>query len=218
MIGTVRWRLRCRALSACLCLWVSACASGGTGEGEVPIAAVPSTESAPLEPGDKLRVTFSREPNLNGEYAIDENGIVVLPLLDARSVTGVSSSEVIRELQAEFDTRVRNQQVQIVPLRRVRVLGEVRDPGIYYTDPTMTFDDAIALAGGATEDGNLEKVRLIRNGKEIDEDLDISRSVEAAVQSGDQLFVPKVSWFNRNGAILIGAGISALGVIVAFTN
>jgi protein involved in polysaccharide export with SLBB domain len=35
--------------------------------------------------------------------------------------------------------------------RRVSVVGEVREPGIYLADLTMTLPDIIARAGGVTE-------------------------------------------------------------------
>ena len=37
-----------------------------------------------------------------------------------------------------------------------------------------------------------------------------------AIRSGDQIYVPKTSWFSRYAAVLIGATISALGAIIAF--
>ncbi len=111
---------------------------------------------------------------------------------------------------------MRNQSVQVFYLRRVRVLGEVRDAGLYLVDPTMTLDDIIALAGGASERGNLNRVRLIRDGQTVEANLDVSRSVAATLHSGDQVYVPKTSWLSRNSAVLVGALISAVGAIVAF--
>ena len=169
-------------------------------------------------PGDAIRVSFSRDSGLNGDYPIDENGTVSLPLLGARSTGGRPSAKVKEDFEAEFSERTRNQSVQVVYLRRVRILGEVRAPGLYLIDPTMNFDDAIALAGGATDSGDLRNVRLIRQGQDVVEGLDVTLSVAASVESGDQVFVPKTSWLSRNAAVLIGATISAIGLIVAFAN
>ena len=199
-----------------LALTVGSCAGSGS-EQTVPAQLAPAggTE-APLIPGDEIRVSFSEEPVLNGQFAIDETGVVSLPLLGAVSVTNQPANELKTDLLKEYGERTRNQSVQVIYLRRVRILGEVRAPGLYFVDPTMTFDDAIALAGGATEVGNLENVRLVRDGREVVDGLDVSLSIPASMQSGDQIFVPKTSWFSRYGAVLIGAGISALGVILAF--
>jgi len=173
---------------------------------------------APLKPGDALQVSFSREPGLNGRFAIDETGTVSLPLIGHMVVTDRPAVEIKTIIEQEYADRTRNQSVQVVYLRRVRVLGEVRNPGIYHADPTMDLDDIVALAGGAGTDGNLRNVTLIRDGQEIETGLDVSQVVAVDVQSGDQIYVPKTSWFSRNAAVLIGATISAVGVIVAFSN
>ena len=167
-------------------------------------------------PGDALRLSFSGEPQLNGEYAIDETGTVALPLLGARVVTGRPAPVVKEELIEEYGKKTRNEDVQVVYLRRVRVLGEVRSPGLYRVDPTMSFGDALALAGGASADGNLEKVSLVRDGEEIARGIDVRGPVAATVQSGDQIYVPKTSWLSRYGAVVVGASISALGAIIAW--
>jgi protein involved in polysaccharide export with SLBB domain len=211
--------MRPRAIGVLLAVTFLGCASGG---GQDPADDPMLTERAPgempLAPGDAVKLSFSREPELNGSYTIDESGLANLPLLGQRQLIDRPAAQAKEELAAEYAERVRNQSVQVTYTRRVRVLGEVRNPGLYQVDPTMTFDDAIALAGGATNEGNLENVRLIRQGEEIVEGLDVSRSVAASIESGDQLYVPKTSWFSRYGAVLIGATISAIGVILAFTN
>jgi polysaccharide export outer membrane protein len=197
----------------------TACGGGGPQPDTSSVArGDPTSDPYPLAPGDEIRVSFSEEVELNGQFPIDETGTVSLPLLGSVKATDLPAPALKEDLLREYQSRTRNQAVQVVYLRRVRVLGEVRAPGLYFVDPTMTFDDAIALAGGATEVGNLENVRLVRGGQEVVEGLDVSMSIPAAIQSGDQIFVPKISWFSRYGAVLIGAGISALGVILAFAN
>ena len=195
---------------------LAGCASkskSSTEQGE--IHSVPSLE-LPLMAGDAIRVSFSREPGLNGEFAIDETGEVLLPLLGARIVVDQSPQAVKTQIAEEYARLTRNQSVQLAYLRRVRVLGEVRSPGLYHIDPTMTFSDAIALAGGTNSDGNLKNVTLVRDGEEVAKGLDVTRSVSAAVHSGDQIYVPRTNWFSRYGAIIIGATIGGIATILAF--
>ena len=214
------WRVTLAVLMpALLILPLTACSGGRSSEPGDALAAVstPSSEQ-PLMPGDAIRLSFSRDPQLNGQYTIDERGTASLPLLGERTLTGRPAGQVKDELVAEFYERTRNQSIQVVYLRRVRVLGEVQSPGLHLIDPTMTFDDAIAVAGGATNEGDLQNVALVRDGQEIVEGLDVRSTVAASVYSGDQIYVPKTSWFSRNAAVLIGATISAIGLIVAFAN
>jgi len=168
-------------------------------------------EGVPLEPGDAIRVELSREEELSGEYPVDESGRVSLPLVGDWMVRGVPPDELERDLEAAYREQVRNQAINVTLLRRVRVLGEVNEPGLFHVDPTMTVADALALAGGATSNGNKEEVRIIRDGTEIR--TDVYTAIGERVRSGDQIFVPQRSWFARNSGFVIGATLSAISIL-----
>jgi polysaccharide biosynthesis/export protein len=168
-----------------------------------------------LSPGDLIRLSGTHESELPGDYPVDETGTVVLPLLGPRNVRGVAPGDLRRELIADYRRQLRNQDVQIALMRRVRVLGAVKNPGIYHVDPTMTVADAIALAGGATQDGQLSAVRIVRTGKAIRSNVDRDAPVPGGIQSGDQIMVPERSWMSRNGKFVLGGLISAVGIVVA---
>ena len=112
---------------------------------------------------------------------------------------------------------LQHQSIDVTLLRRVQVLGAVRNPGLYPVDATMTISDALALAGGATSDGRPDRVELVRDGKRIESELGPeTRLSGAAIQSGDQLFVPERSWLARNTG-LVAAGLSTgASLIIAF--
>jgi polysaccharide export outer membrane protein len=187
---------------------VLSCALLGT---VVPVSAQePDTASAtaqdyPLIPGDAIRLSFWREPDLGGEFQIDESGNVVLPLLGSRRVTGLAGSRLKRMLSQEYQEQLANQEPQIFLLRRVRVLGAVNSPGLYHLDGTMSLGDAVALAGGARSDGKLSSIKVFRDGRQIMSDLDVSARIADQIRSGDQINVPMRSWFARNSATIITA-------------
>jgi protein involved in polysaccharide export with SLBB domain len=165
-------------------------------------------------PGDVIRLGGSRESEFQGDYPVDETGTVVLPLLGSRNVGGVAAAVVKRTLLSDFRDQLRNQDVQIALLRRVRVLGAVKSPGIYFVDPTMTVGDAIALAGGATDQGKTRKARLIRDGKVIRSG-PITTTSATEINSGDEIEVPERSWFSRNGKFVIGGLITAVAIVIS---
>jgi polysaccharide export outer membrane protein len=169
----------------------------------------------PLAPGDAIQLAFWREPQLSGDYPIDETGMVVLPLLGARQVSQLSPAELKRTLLEEYAQQVRNQEVRITLLRRIRILGAVKNPGLYRVDPTMTLGDALALAGGTTSEGRLKGIKMFRNGRQVRTRLDINLQLLEQIRSGDQLLVPERSWFARNAPYMIAATISAAGIIIA---
>jgi protein involved in polysaccharide export with SLBB domain len=107
--------------------------------------------------------------------------------------------------------------VEVTVLRRVNVLGSVRNPGLYYVDPTTTVADALALAGGVTSDGKQNSFELLRGGKRLPVDLSLnSRLADSPLQSGDQLRVPQRSWLSRNTA-LVAAALTSVALVFAAT-
>lgn len=170
--------------------------------------------AVPLEPGDAIRVAFWREPALSGEYPVDAHGSVVLPYVGERTVAGIAPATLRAELLDEYRNVLANQAVQVSLLRRVRILGAVRSPGLYRVDATMTIADALALAGGLSPNGRLDGVRIVRGGKMIPVDLTSDVPVDGSLHSGDQITVRESGWLARNSAALLGATISALGFLI----
>jgi polysaccharide export outer membrane protein len=198
-----------------LVMFVVACGGSSSQSGAVAPTPARDPTSTPLAPGDALKLTFWLEPALSGEYAVDESGAVVLPLLGSRSVTAVSAAELKRQLQADYAKEIQNQEVAIVLLRRVRVLGAVQKPGLYFIDPTMTLGDVVALAGGVTATGKQDEVKVFHAGHEVGSDLPLSELAIRHLASGDGVVVPERSWFSRYGAVVIGGVITATGLIIA---
>ncbi|PYP77071.1 MAG: hypothetical protein DMD35_16210 [Gemmatimonadetes bacterium] len=179
----------------------------------VQSAASPGFTSSALHPGDVLRVRILREPDLSGEFTIDETGVVTLPKLGpVRAV-----DEPVAALKAriiESFAKYVTQPVEVTPVLRVRVLGAVRTPGIYKVEPAMTLADAIALAGGTTPTANDNRVRLIRDGQTLDVALTPNAVMaDSPLRSGDQLYVPERGWLSRNPGALAGA-VSATATLI----
>ncbi|MBW3660434.1 MAG: polysaccharide biosynthesis/export family protein [Gemmatimonadetes bacterium] len=167
-----------------------------------------------LQPGDQIRVRLWQEPQLSGDYPVDETGHVSLPLLGMRQVTREPADEVKRTLMQEYDRQLRNQPAQITLLHRIRILGAVPNPGLYHVDPTMTLGDAIALAGGIEDDGDEDGIRVRRDGRAHPVRLDRGSEM-TAIRSGDEVFVPRRAWVSRNATFILGAVISATALILS---
>ena len=173
-----------------------------------------SDPTSMLQPGDRIHVQLWQEPQLSGEYPVDESGYVSLPLVGLRQVTRRPADQVKRMLVEEYARQLRNQPAQITLLHRVRVLGAVRDPGLYHVDPTMTLGDVIARAGGIQNDGEEDSIRLYRQGRIYRTRLSRGHGL-TSVRSGDEIFVPRKSWVERNARFILGAVISASALILS---
>jgi protein involved in polysaccharide export with SLBB domain len=171
--------------------------------------------SSVLRPGDVLRLRIWREPDLSGEFPVDERGMVTFPKLGLIRVTDEPFDALKARIISSYATYI-TQPVEVTALFRVRVLGAVRTPGIYRVEPAMTLSDAIALAGGVTSAAKTDQVRLIRDGQALNAPLSPSAVLaETPLRSGDQLFVPQRSWVSRNPGILMGAVSTAATLIWA---
>jgi protein involved in polysaccharide export with SLBB domain len=183
--------------------------------------AATSESPEPLRPGDLVRLRIWREPDLSGDFQVDESGHVVLPKLGPVAVDMMSRDSLRRSLLAAYAAYLRNPSIDVILLRRVNVGGAVKNPGLYPVDPTMTIADALALAGGATGDGRRDRVDLIRGGDKLMVKLDPATRLGATpIRSGDQLYVPLRSWISRNQGLVIGTvtAITALTVRIALHN
>lgn len=160
------------------------------------VAAQPATSTAPLQPGDVLRLRVWREPDWSGDFPVAPDGTVVLARLGAVRIDTVTTDRLTTVLQAQFGVYLRDPVVEVMPLRRVGVYGAVSKPGLYLADPTMGPTDVAGLAGGAMPDARRDRVVLERAGTRR-----IVLLAEAArdpLRSGDRITVPERSWFSQN--------------------
>lgn len=168
-----------------------------------------------IRPGDIVRLSVLRDKDLSGDFPVNQFGTVVLPLVGEYDVTRESHrslrDRVIHDLQQVRYAK----DIEVVVLRRVRVVGEVNEPGVYPLDPTMSIADAVAMAKGRNQFAREGQVILRRAGEVIDADLRMDARIgESPVRSGDEILIPRRSWADRNAGAVIG-GLSALvGIVV----
>jgi len=177
---------------------------------------VDSTEdNALLRPGDIIKLNVWREPDWSGEFAVDEMGVAVLPRLGPVKVTDMTAPQLKRLVLDSLGRFLRNPSIEVIPLRRIQVLGSVRTPGLYPVSPTVTIGDVVAMAGGATSEGKLDQVILKRDGKDLLVKLSkATRLADTPVRTGDQLYVPQRGWISRNAGLFVAAGLSATTTLI----
>lgn len=179
-----------------------------------PAAAQP-TEELRLRPGDALRVLIRNEPAMSGEFPVAADGSVMLPIIGIARATDKSVGMLRSELEARYARELAEPEVQLTPLVRVSVLGEVRSPGLFLADPTHVVRDVIAMAGGLTPSANRARVRITRGGTETVAEYEAgSSALERGLLSGDQIFVDRRSWLGDNLGIFIGAAATVAAAAV----
>jgi protein involved in polysaccharide export with SLBB domain len=178
---------------------------------------VQDSEELLLMPGDILRVAVWRELDISGDFQVDQDGTLVLPLLGKLLVTDRAWNIVKDDLMQDYLRDLRNPSIELTPFRNVYVLGEVNLPGRYNVHPTDdNLAGAVSLASGVTPDGDVTNMRIVRDGVIIlDGIAGEQRLSELGIRSGDQLFIGRRGWLDRNSTFLVSAVLSLTGIVVA---
>lgn len=173
-----------------LALSLTGCASGA-GTYKVP----PIENKYTLGIGDKIHVIVFDQDNLTGDYMVEPNGKISLPLVNEVDAAGFTTDEleaaIADKLSPEY---LVNPQVsiEVTNYRSIFVLGEVQQPGKYEYAPNMTVLQAVAVAGGYTyradEDGG-EVTRHVKEGLSV---FDVDE--KAMLKPGDTIMI-KRRWF-----------------------
>src|SRR5688572_5881737 len=126
-------------------------------------AAPANGEGGAIRPGDLVRVTVMRDKDLSGDFPVNQFGTVVLPLVGEYDVTRESHRSLREKVIADLQELRHARDIEVVVLRRVRVIGEVNEPGVFNLDPTMSIADAVAMAKGRTQFARESEVVLRRS-------------------------------------------------------
>ncbi len=106
-----------------------------------------------IGPGDQIRMRIFGVEELSGEFRIDGMGYVSLPLVGEIAVSGYTLLEAEQALAAEYGARyLRDPQItlSVVEFRsqQFTAIGALAQPRIYSTERKITLIEAIAMAGG----------------------------------------------------------------------
>lgn len=158
-------------------------------------AYAPAERPYTLDAGDKLRIVVFGQAGITGEYLVDANGQVTLPLVGsvpARGYTSKALAQMITERLKQGYVREPHVTVSIASYRPFFILGEVTSPGQYPYVPNMTAENAVAIAGGFSPRAKKGTVELTRNrgGQQIHQRVPL----RYPLQPGDTVVVGE-RWF-----------------------
>ena len=145
-----------------------------------------------LGTGDKVRVTVFGEKDLSGDFDVNDQGMVALPLIGPTKLAGKSISEAETQITQSYgkdylvNPRV---NVEVLNYRPFFILGEVKNPGSYPYVNGMTVVNAVALAGGYTPRAKRDHIMVKRAAKPGAGEQEVSE--DAAILPGDVIRVPE---------------------------
>lgn len=134
----------------------------------VPDTTSPVTNSDfRIAPLDLIEVRVFGVPELEGEYQIDQNGQLKMPLIGIVPAKGFSTFELADALESKLGERyLQDPDVTVILkeafARKVTVEGAVAKPGIYPIEGELSLLQTIAVSGGLTDTANPKRVAIFR--------------------------------------------------------
>jgi len=142
--------------------------------------------------GDKVRVTVYGEKDLSGDFDVNDQGEVTLPLIGAVRIAGRSVGDAETLITSAYGKNYLvnpHVNLQVMNYRPFFILGEVKNPGSYPYVNGMTVVNAVALAGGYTPRANPKNIEVKRGAGKGGGDTQVSE--DAGVLPGDIIRVPE---------------------------
>ncbi|HXC73310.1 MAG TPA: polysaccharide biosynthesis/export family protein [Sphingomicrobium sp.] len=165
--------LKVVALAAAVLLAACADSRGGPIPYDIALGSPDAPTIAPLgsdyriAPMDTLSVKVFRSQDLSGDYQVDLTGNISLPLVGEVAAANLTTAQLDQKLTEVLGAKYfENPDVSVgiksSTRRSVTVDGAVKQAGTFPIVGPTSLMQAVALAGGTTEDANNRRVAVFR--------------------------------------------------------
>jgi polysaccharide export outer membrane protein len=129
------------------------------------LPAAMADDSYRLAAGDRVKIVVFGHADLSGDYEVNSDGLLSLPLIKSVQAAGLTVLEIEQIITSRLKPAyLKNPLVGVAVLehRPFYILGEVKNPGSYPYTSNMTVVAAVALAGGYTYRARKSRISIIR--------------------------------------------------------
>lgn len=162
--------------------------------------------AAQIEAGKSINITIANVPDedkatITNVYPVSESGYINMPFIGQVRAAGLRADDLAASLQSRYKSAgiYTNPTIQVIinmmgvkPNEEVvTVGGHVRRTGPVPYAKELTLWGAIQAAGGATEFGSMNRVKLIRNGSQKIYDATKPQFQQIPLQRNDTIEVPQ---------------------------
>ena len=159
-------------------------------------------QTSRVNAGDVLRIDVEGRADISGNYAVDKDGKVTLPILGRIAALGRTPQEISTDVARRMSlisskiTQVAVTMAQAASKRNF-VLGAVLLPGMYVFKDPPTVWEAITEAGGPTDDADLTGVEILSESQPRPTVVDVTSGPGGDVsrlprlKAGDTVRVPR---------------------------
>lgn len=148
--------------------------------------------------GDQILVRVDGPVSLDDTVTVVEGPRLMVRGIRTVELTGVLRSELATKVTVEVTEVVRTATVNVRPMSRVAVFGAVAQPGFIAVPPETTLDQLLSRAGGPTDNGRTDQIRVMRGSEVIMRAPEVmaaiaqGRTLDALdLREGDVLEVPR---------------------------
>jgi polysaccharide export outer membrane protein len=160
-----------------------------------------------IGPEDVLQISFWQEPTLDQTVMVRQDGKITLSIIGEITAAGLTSKELAGKIVKDvslYNKKISQATVTVIGFnsQKVYVSGQVFSPGKFTFEVIPDLWTIIKEAGGATEQGDLTRVTIIRS-REAGGEVIMVNVLEAVrsgnldqlpkLQSGDTVEVPKTA-------------------------
>ena len=173
-----------------------------------------NAESYLLGPGDVLKVTVYDHEEMTSTVRVADSGDIILPLIGKVAAANITLPQLTNSVTSKLsDGYIVNPQVNIFITefrsKRVVVLGNVNNPGIYELSGPISFLELVSKAGGLTKDvGDSATVKRDVQGKNKVISIDLDSLIEGGdvaqniqIRDGDTVYISKAGMCFATGEV-----------------
>jgi protein involved in polysaccharide export with SLBB domain len=181
------------------------------------IAVGQSQRDDALRVGDRVVVLVRGEKALSDTFVVSEGVILKIPTLPDLQLAGVQRWEVGDRVKRSIAALYRETDVQVTPLVRIGVIGQVARPGYYQVSADVPLSDAMMLAGGPTATADPARTIARRGSTTLWESEPLSKMLAAGatlsqlnLHTGDDIVVQERSRRDWTAVAQVATATSSL--------
>lgn len=148
--------------------------------------------------GDRIQLTVDAESTLSRVFVVSTGRQVVLPGVGMLPMAGVLRVELTDHIRTFLAQYLRDPKVRAEALIRIVIMGGVGSQGWYTVPVGIPLDSVISLAGKLSNQAQIDKIHIERDGEDLYAGRDLQRSISdgatldaLSMQQGDRIIIPE---------------------------
>lgn len=175
--------------------------------------------------GDRLVVTIVSDAPHRDTVAVRAGRILALPGRVLVPLSGVLRSEVQDHVATEVLKFVKAQEIEVTPLVRIGVLGEVARPGYFALASDLPVSDAIMSAGGPSSMADMGRSEIRRAGFTLHSAEEVRQAIaegltldQFGLVPGDEIVIGRQRHIDVMPFVAIAGAIASLVTVYVATH